>query len=250
MTDAEQHGVANSPGVDFAPDGEYSYATSFPQPIVIGAAFNDDLVNRIATVVSTEARAFNNVNRSGLDYWTPNINEVSDPRWGRSQEVPGEDPFHISSYVKALVNGLQGGHDPPIKKLVATCKHFAAYDLENWNGITRYGFDAQVTTQDLAEFYLPAFQACARDAKVGSVNPSLQYVPFTIYVITGRLCARTMLLTECPHARTVICFKISSAITGTGPPTTIILHPTAMQFRTYMLLMDIGTPAKRPPQQL
>jgi beta-D-xylosidase 4 len=59
------HGVANSPGVSFASGGNYSSATSFPQPIVIGAAFDDRLVYDIATVVSTEGRAFNNVNRAG-----------------------------------------------------------------------------------------------------------------------------------------------------------------------------------------
>lgn len=69
------HGVAGSPGVSFAGAGEdYSYATSFPQPILMGAAFDDQLIFDVATVVSTEARAFNNGNRSGLNYWTPNIN--------------------------------------------------------------------------------------------------------------------------------------------------------------------------------
>lgn len=163
------HGVAESSGVSFASSGNYSYATSFPQPILMGAAFDDQLINDVASVVSTEARAFNNVNRSGLDYWTPNINPYKDPRWGRGQETPGEDPFHISSYVKNLINGLQGGYDPTIKKIVATCKHFAAYDLESWEGNYRYQFDTIVNTQELVEYYLPAFQTCARDANVGSV---------------------------------------------------------------------------------
>ena len=43
-----------------------------------------------------------------------------------------------------------------------------AYDLEHWNGIDRYGFDAQVSSQDLSEYYSPPFQACARDSNVGS----------------------------------------------------------------------------------
>lgn len=68
------HGVATSPGVNFSTSGDFSHATSFPQPILMSAAFDDALINAVATVVSTEARAFNNVNRSGLDYWTPNIN--------------------------------------------------------------------------------------------------------------------------------------------------------------------------------
>jgi beta-D-xylosidase 4 len=59
------HGVAGSPGVSFASSGNYSSATSFPQPITLGAAFDDDLIYDVATVVSTEGRAFNNVNRAG-----------------------------------------------------------------------------------------------------------------------------------------------------------------------------------------
>lgn len=98
----------------------------------MGAAFDDDLIKDVATVISTEARAFNNDARSGLDYWTPNINPFKDSRWGRGQETPGEDPYHLSSYVKSLIAGLQG--DGKYKKVVATCKHFVAYDLETWNG--------------------------------------------------------------------------------------------------------------------
>ncbi|KIV81736.1 hypothetical protein, variant [Exophiala sideris] len=163
------HGVASSPGVNFSTSGNFSHATSFPQPILMSAAFDDALIHDVATVVSTEARAFNNFNRAGLDYWTPNINPYKDPRWGRGQETPGEDPFHLKSYVAQLIDGLQGGHDPPIKKIVATCKHFVAYDLEDWNTADRYNFDAMVSTQDLAEYYMQPFQTCARDAAVGSI---------------------------------------------------------------------------------
>lgn len=170
------HGVAHSPGVSFNPenDSDFSHTTSFPQPITLGAAFDDELVHAIASVVSTEARAFSNAGRAGLDFWTPNINPFRDPRWGRGQETPGEDSFHLSSYVKALISGLEGTGDEDMnedgryKKVVSTCKHFAGYDLESWNGNYRYQFDASVTTQDMVEYYLPSFQACARDAKVGA----------------------------------------------------------------------------------
>lgn len=125
------HGVASSPGVNFSTPGtNFSYATSFPQPILMGAAFDDNLIREVATVVSMEARAFNNFQRAGLDFWTPNINPFKDPRWGRGQETPGEDPFHLSSYVKALIEGLQGSDK--YKRVVATCKHFVAYDMETW----------------------------------------------------------------------------------------------------------------------
>ena len=47
-------------------------------------------------------------------------------------------------------------------------KGIAGYDLEDWNGSVRYGYNAQISTQDLAEYYLPPFQQCARDNQVGS----------------------------------------------------------------------------------
>ena len=163
------HGVAYSPGVSFAPSGEFSYATSFPSPILMSAAFDDGLIKSVATVVSTEARAFSNAARSGLDFWTPNINPFKDPRWGRGQETPGEDAFHVGRYVYNLIDGLQDGIGPAKPKIVATCKHYAAYDLEDWEGNLRYGFNAIVSSQDLSEYYLPPFKSCARDAKVGAV---------------------------------------------------------------------------------
>ncbi|KAF8321393.1 glycoside hydrolase family 3 protein [Cantharellus anzutake] len=172
------HGVAWSPGVWFdPPNSDFSHATSFPQPILMGATFDDELVHSVADIVSTEARAFNNFGHGGLDFWTPNINPFKDPRWGRGQETPGEDPYHLSRYVYSLVTGLQGGVDPkPYLKTAADCKHFAAYDLEDWGGINRFNFDAIVTQQDLAEYYSPPFQSCVRDAKVASVMCSYNSV--------------------------------------------------------------------------
>ncbi|KAI1811843.1 glycoside hydrolase family 3 protein [Poronia punctata] len=160
------HGIAWSPGVSFAGSGEFSSATSFATPILMSAAFDDDLIRAVADVVSTEARAFSNNGRAGLDYWTPNINPYKDPRWGRGSETPGEDPFRIKNYVAALIEGLQGTEN--VTKVIATCKHYAAYDLERWHGLTRYKFDAIVSQQDLVEYYLPPFQQCARDSKVKS----------------------------------------------------------------------------------
>ena len=131
------HGVGYSPGVAFAESGEFSHATSFASPILLSAAFDDELVHTVADVISTEARAYSNAGKAGLDYWTPNINPYKDPRWGRGSETPGEDPFRIKGYVKALIEGLQGAENTT--KVISTCKHYAAYDLERWEGITRYG---------------------------------------------------------------------------------------------------------------
>ncbi|KAF7868416.1 hypothetical protein EAF04_004948 [Stromatinia cepivora] len=170
------HGLAY--GTHFAATGShYSYSTSFPQPILMSAAFDDALIHDVASQISTEARAFSNANRYGLNFWTPNINPYKDPRWGRGQETPGEDPFHVSSYVNALVTGLQGGLDDlPYKKGVATCKHYAGYDLENGGGVLRYAFDAIINSQDLRDYYLPSFQQCARDSNVQSIMCSYNAV--------------------------------------------------------------------------
>ena len=163
------HGVAGAPGVNFSDSGNFSYATAFPQPITIAAAFDDHLVVQIGEVISTETRAWSNANRSGLDFWTPNINPFRDPRWGRGQDTPGEDTFVVKRYMRNMVTGLQGGSQPDTYKIIATCKHYAAYDMEFWQGNNRYGFDAIVNTQDMTKYYLQPFQECGRDTKVGSI---------------------------------------------------------------------------------
>ncbi len=161
------HGLAYSPGVFFG--GDLPASSSFPMPINLGATFNMNLVYRIASIISTEARVFNNAGRAGLTFFTPNINIFRDPRWGRGQETPGEDPFLTSEYVYALIQGLQRGDDDRYLKIAANCKHFDAYDLENWGGIDRHHFDAKVSDQDLIETYLPPFKSCIEDAQVASI---------------------------------------------------------------------------------
>jgi beta-D-xylosidase 4 len=168
------HGVANSAGVKFG--GDLPAATSFPMPINLGASFDMPLVHRIATTISTEARAFNNEGRASLCFFTPNINIFRDPRWGRGQETPGEDPFLTSQYTYVLIDGLQNGEDERYLKIAADCKHFDAYDLENWNGTDRHHFNAIVSDQDLVETYLPPFETCVRDARVASIMCSYNMI--------------------------------------------------------------------------
>ncbi|KAK8072227.1 hypothetical protein PG996_005575 [Apiospora saccharicola] len=163
------HGVAGSPGVSFGGGGgggNFSYATSFPQPITMGAAFDMPLIRAVADIISTEARAFSNAGRAGLNFWTPNINPYRDPRWGRGQEVPSEDAYFASQYINELIPGP--GSKAGALPLVATCKHYAGYDIENWQGNQRYGFNAVITRQDLQDYYLAPFRACARDADAQS----------------------------------------------------------------------------------
>lgn len=161
------HGLAFSACLSF--EGEIQAATSFPMPINLGATFDTELVRQIGAVISTEARAFSNVGQGALSYFSPNINIFRDPRWGRGQETPGEDPFLTSQYVYAFVQSMQNGEDPRYLKIATTCKHFDAYDLENWNGTDRHHFDARVSDQDLVETYLQPFETCIKDAGVTSL---------------------------------------------------------------------------------
>ncbi|WCJ17956.1 beta-xylosidase 3 [Euphorbia peplus] len=154
-------------------------STTFPQVILTAASFNASLFQAIAKVVSTEARAMHNVGLVGLTFWAPNVNIFRDPRWGRGQETPGEDPLLTSIYAINYVRGLQrmdDDDDSDKLKVAACCKHFTAYDLDHWKGIDRFHFNAVVTQQDLKDTYQPPFESCVRDAKVASIMCSYNQV--------------------------------------------------------------------------
>ena len=63
----------------------------------------------------------------------------------------GEDTYVIKRYIENMVTALQGGHDPETYKIIATCKHYTAYDMEFWQGNSRYGYDARVSAQDMGK---------------------------------------------------------------------------------------------------
>jgi beta-glucosidase len=138
-------------------------ATIFPQAIGMAATFDPDLVKRVATVISDEARAKHNASvragfrqrYRGLTFWTPNINIFRDPRWGRGQETYGEDPFLMAQMGTAYVRGLQGDH-PRYLKAAACAKHYAVHSGPE--GL-RHSFDAIANPKELNETYLPAFEA-------------------------------------------------------------------------------------------
>lgn len=125
------HGLTAGPNFQYVSgDAPFNSSTSFPSPINFAATFNDELAFELGSSIAIEARAFTNAGRGGVDLWTPNINPFRDPRWGRGQEVPGEDPYVGRRYAYQFVTGMQGGEDPRYWKAAADCKHYAAYDLE------------------------------------------------------------------------------------------------------------------------
>ncbi len=150
-------------------------ATVFPQTIGMAASFDEQLIERVFTATSDEARAkhaefVRNGSRrryEGLSVWTPNINIFRDPRWGRGQETYGEDPYLTSTLGLAVVRGLQGDPNAKFSKLHACAKHFAVHSGPEWN---RHQFDAKnISQRDLRETYLPAFEALVREGGVKEV---------------------------------------------------------------------------------
>ena len=148
-------------------------ATVFPQAIGLGATFDEELVQAIGDVTSTEGRAkFNQLSKhddrdiyKGLTYWAPNVNIFRDPRWGRGHETYGEDPYLTGQLGMAYVKGLQGD-DLDNPKSAACAKHFAVHSGPEAD---RHHFDAKVNDQDLYDTYLYAFKRLVKDAKVEAV---------------------------------------------------------------------------------
>ena len=159
--------------------------TVYPQTIALGASFDGDLVYRVYETVSDEARA--NWNRSQrewnvddqaryypgnpeLSFWCPNINIFRDPRWGRGQETPGEDPYLTSVIGLQTVLGMQG-NDPKYIKTHACAKHYAVHSGPE---PLRHSMDVSVSMRDLWETYLPAFKTLVVDGNVREVMGAYQ----------------------------------------------------------------------------
>ena len=160
--------------------GRNGQATVFPIPMALAATWDDALVHQCFDMVSTEARAKNNIARheghskiyEGVSFWTPNINIFRDPRWGRGQETYGEDPYLTSRMGLAVVRGLQGPRYEKYKKLLACAKHFAVHSGPEWS---RHSMNIDsLPLRDLWETYLPAFKTLVQNGHVAQVMCAYQ----------------------------------------------------------------------------
>jgi beta-glucosidase len=156
------HGVAHA-----------GIATVFPEPTGLAATFDTPLIHDMAIVIGTEARAKHDQAvraghrdiMEGLDFWSPNVNILRDPRWGRGQETYGEDPFLTARMGVAFVTGLQG-NDPKYYRVISTPKHFAVHSGPE---PARHSMDVKVSKHDMEDTYLPAFRATVLEGKAASV---------------------------------------------------------------------------------
>ena len=150
-------------------------STAFPLPVALGATFDVDLVEEVASAIGDEARALYNAGElPSMHCLGPVLNLARDPRWGRSYESYGEDPTLIAALGAAYVRGMTAGpgaanvtHARGYLKVGAVAKHAAAYNFEGCGGRQRYPncsayrtrFDARADGRDMHESYLAPWRA-------------------------------------------------------------------------------------------
>jgi beta-glucosidase len=140
-------------------------STSFPQPIALASSWDLELITKVFTVAAMEARA-----RGGHLVLGPNLDLAREPRWGRTEETYGEDPYLVSRMGVACVKALQGS-GPGIdgEHVMATAKHYAAHGQpEGGTNIAPANYSERV----IREFFLPSFEAAVREAGIMAVMPS------------------------------------------------------------------------------
>ena len=140
-------------------------ATSFPVPLALASSWDPALLERVMSVAALEARA-----RGTNEVLSPVLDLARDPRWGRTEETYGEDPYLVSRLGVAAIRGYQGTTQPLAPdKVIATAKHFAGH------GPHEGGINTAPTAfaeRLLRDQYLFPFEAAVTEAHVMAVMPS------------------------------------------------------------------------------
>ncbi len=140
-------------------------STSFPQALALASTWDPALVKRVFIAVGDEMGA------SGEGQaFTPVLDLARDPRWGRTEETYGEDPYLGSRMGVAAIDGLQGDtFFIDRHHVMATAKHFTAHGQPESGSNTA---PANFSQRELRESYLYAFKAAVQEARAGSVMAS------------------------------------------------------------------------------
>ena len=140
-------------------------STSFPQVLGLASTWDPALVQQAFTAAADEM-ASAGVNQA----FTPVLDLARDPRWGRTEETYGEDPYLVSRMGVAAINGLQGTNWMIDRHhVLATMKHFAAHGQPESGTNTA---PANFSERELRETFLVPFEAGVKEAHVGSVMAS------------------------------------------------------------------------------
>lgn len=140
-------------------------STSFPQALGLASTFDPDLVHQVFTAAGEEAGS------AGVgQVFTPVLDLARDPRWGRTEETYGEDPYLVSRMAVAAITGLQGDNFKIDRHhVMATMKHFAVHGQPEGGTNTAPGNYSERT---IRETFLVPFQAAVQEGHVGSVMAS------------------------------------------------------------------------------
>ena len=138
-------------------------ATVFPVPLLIGSTWNTELYKEMCRAVALETRS-----QGGAVTYSPVLDVVRDPRWGRTEECFGEDPYLIGEFAVASVEGLQGESLDCETSVAATLKHFAGYGSSEGG---RNAGPVHMGMRELREVDLLPFQR-AVEAGAASIMPA------------------------------------------------------------------------------
>ena len=144
--------------------------TQFPQPPGMGESWDPNMVQAAANVEGFEARFITQTpkyDRQVLMLWGPQSDLDRDPRWGRSEEVYGEDPLFNGTMATAFVHGLQGDN-PKYWQSAALLKHFLANENENLRNSSSSNFDERL----FWEYYSVPFRMAFLDGGAKAVMAS------------------------------------------------------------------------------
>lgn len=142
-------------------NGLVSGSTIYPSPISLAATFDDALQFTIGRQTAKEMRA------TGTHWtFTPNIDVLRDPRWGRSGETYGEDPYLVGNMGVQTIKGLQGSDFTGEDKVIACVKHLIA-GSQSINGLNSAPTD--VSNRTLMEIFIPPYIRAIKEANVFSM---------------------------------------------------------------------------------
>ena len=141
-------------------------ATNFPTPLALASSWNEALLSNIYTVVAEEVRL-----RGGHQVLAPVLDVARDPRWGRTEECLGEDPYLISRLGVAEIEAYQGGKRVdkiPARHVISTLKHFGIHGASEGGLNVSPNFTDERTAR---EVYFPQFEAAVKEAGALGLMP-------------------------------------------------------------------------------
>ena len=145
--------------------------TSYPNSVALGSSWDPQLLEREASAIADEARAIFQTGTKGLTFWSPVVEPIRDPRWGRTGESYGEDPYLSAIMSGAYVRGLMGD-DPDYLKAVPCAKHYFANNSE----FDRHVSSSNMDSRDMREFYLYPYKELIENDALPSIMSSYNAV--------------------------------------------------------------------------